>query len=137
MINFAVIYIAKILKELLYIFLESGIGGITRYGLGKWINGFHSTNFPFGTIVVNILACFVLGLVVGLADGRQIISYHGRLFWVIGFCGGFSTFSTFSHETLTLLQTGNHITNIIYIIVSVVICLLATFAGVFISSKVI
>ena len=124
------------LKELIYIFIGSGLGGLTRFGLGKWINNFLSTNFPFGTFIVNILACLVLGFVVGLADNRQIISPQTKLFWVVGFCGGFSTFSTFSNETLNLLQSGYHMTNIIYILTSVILCLTFTYFGLLIANKI-
>lgn len=122
--------------KFVYIFLGSGLGGLIRFGLGKWINSWHNSNFPFGTFVVNILACLVLGFVVGLADNRQLISTESKLFWVIGFCGGFSTFSTFSNETLTLYQSGNHIVNITYIVTSVIVCLVATYFGFALADKV-
>jgi CrcB protein len=122
--------------KFIYIFLGSGLGGLIRFGLGKWINSWHNSNFPFGTFVVNILACLVLGFVVGLADNRQLISTESKLFWVIGFCGGFSTFSTFSNETLTLYQSGNHIVNITYIVTSVIVCLVATYLGFAVADKV-
>jgi CrcB protein len=122
--------------KFVYIFLGSGLGGLIRFGLGRWINSWHNSNFPFGTFVVNILACLVLGFVVGLADNRQLISTESKLFWVIGFCGGFSTFSTFSNETLTLYQSGNHIVNITYIVTSVIVCLVATYLGFAVADKV-
>ena len=122
--------------KFIYIFLGSGLGGLIRFGLGKWINSWHNSNFPFGTFVVNILACLVLGFVVGLADNRQLISTESKLFWVIGFCGGFSTLSTFSNETLTLYQSGNHIVNITYIVTSVIVCLVATYLGFAVADKV-
>ena len=124
------------MKDVIYIFIGSGLGGLTRFGLSKWVNTFHSTNFPFGTFTVNILACFVLGFVIGLADTRQIISPQTKMFWVVGFCGGFSTFSTFSNETLTLLQTGNHATNFLYISLSVIVCLTVTFLGLTLANKI-
>lgn len=122
--------------KFVYIFLGSGLGGLIRFGLGRWINSWHNSNFPFGTFVVNILACLVLGFVVGLADNRQLISTESKLFWVIGFCGGFSTFSTFSNEALTLYQSDNHIVNITYIVTSVIVCLVATYLGFALADKV-
>jgi fluoride exporter len=124
------------MKEVIYIFVGSGLGGLTRFGIGRWINTFHSHAFPLGTLLVNLLACFILGFVIGLADNKQLISVQARLFWVVGFCGGFSTFSTFSSETLTLLQTGNHLTNIAYIFSSIVLCLLFTFIGLLVANKI-
>jgi CrcB protein len=124
------------MKEAFYIFAGSGLGGLTRYGLGRWINTLHTTSFPFGTFVVNVLACFILGFVVGLADERKLISSGSRMFWVIGFCGGFSTFSTFSHETLSLLMDGNHLINIVYTVTSILVCLIATYLGFVLANQV-
>lgn len=124
------------LKHAIYIFIGSGLGGIIRFGLGKWISSIHSTNFPLGTFIVNILACFIVGFVIGLADSKQIISASAKMFWVVGFCGGFSTFSTFSNETLNLLQTGNHTTSFLYIALSVIVCLTFTFLGLLIANKI-
>jgi CrcB protein len=73
------------LKHAIYIFIGSGLGGIIRFGLGKWISSIHSTNFPLGTFIVNILACFIVGFVIGLADSKQIISASAKMFWVVAF----------------------------------------------------
>ena len=124
------------MKELVFIFIGSGLGGITRYSLGKWITSLHNIQFPFETLVVNISACLLLGFIVGLADHKQMISDTTRLFWVVGFCGGFSTFSTFSSETLSLFQTSQTTSAIIYIFSSVLFCLTATFAGLLIAEKI-
>ena len=119
------------MREILFIFLGGGLGSIVRFALARWINTLHPYDFPFGTLVVNIVACFVLGLVVGLADHRQIISPAARLFWAAGFCGGFSTFSTFSHETLKLLQQGQSLAVFAYLTLSVFLCVSATFGGLY------
>ncbi len=124
------------MRELIYIFIGSGLGGLARFGFGKWINSFHSNEFPFGTFIVNILACFVLGFIVGFADNKQLISPQIRLFWIVGFCGGFSTFSTFGNETRLLLQNNNYSTGISYVLASIIICLLAIHFGLFLSSKI-
>lgn len=123
------------MKQLLIIFLGGGLGSITRFSLGKWINTQHTTPFPLGTFIINITACFVLGVIVGLADYKQILSPQAKLFWVVGFCGGFSTFSTFSNENLTLFQQGNNETMLIYIASSVIACLFATYFGLTIAQK--
>jgi CrcB protein len=117
------------MKTILLVFAGGGFGSITRYLLGKWIGSWNQ--FPLGTLIVNILACLVLGFVVGLADHKQIISPATRLFLVVGFCGGFSTFSTFSYETLQLLQGGLSMQAILYILFSVVLCLMATLGGLY------
>ena len=124
------------MKELIFIFLGSGLGGLTRYSLGKWINSLHNHHFPLGTLVVNIVACFALGFIIGLADHKQMFSATTRLFWAVGFCGGFSTFSAFSSETLTLFQQGHNTSLILYILASVLLCVTATFGGLVIAERI-
>jgi CrcB protein len=117
------------MQSFLFVFVGGGLGSVARYSLGRWINSLHTHHFPFGTLVANIVACFTLGLLIGLADHRQLFSPNTRLFWTVGFCGGFSTFSTFSHETLALIQGGFHISSIIYVIVSLLLCVAAIYLG--------
>lgn len=124
------------MKELLYVFIGGGLGSLARHLLGRWINVFYNHNFPLGTFAVNILACFTLGVIIGLADHKQILSPAERLFWAVGFCGGFSTFSTFSSETLTLFQQGQNSIMLLYIFLSVLLCLSATFGGLFIAERI-
>jgi CrcB protein len=73
---------------------------------------------------------------IGLADHKQLLSPATRLFWAVGFCGGFSTFSAFSSETLTLMQQGQNSTMLLYILLTVVVCLTATFGGLFIAQRI-
>ena len=119
------------IKSFLFVFIGGGLGSMVRFGLGNWINTLHTQQFPFGTLIVNILACFILGLVIGLADHKQLFSPATRLFWTAGFCGGFSTFSTFSNETLELLNGGFTLSVFLYIALSMLLCLAATFGGLY------
>lgn len=119
------------MKSLLLIFLGGGLGSVTRFSLGKWISSLHSHHFPWGTLVVNVVACFALGWIIGLADHKHIISPSARLFWTVGFCGGFSTFSTFSNETLYLLQSGFTASLVLYITLSLLLCVAAVFGGLY------
>lgn len=123
------------MKALLLVFVGGGIGSVLRYMLGKWINAFHSQQFPWGTLGVNVLACLLMGLLVGLADHKQLISPTARLFWTVGFCGGFSTFSAFSSETITLMQGAFHFSLLLYILASLVLCVGATYAGLWIGES--
>jgi CrcB protein len=123
------------MKSVLLVFLGGGLGSVIRYGLGKWINTWHSHHFPLSTLVVNVAACLFLGLIIGLADHRQIISADARLFWTIGFCGGFSTFSTFSNETLYLIQSGFTLSLLLYILSSLILCVAATFGGIYFGAR--
>ena len=119
------------MKNLFLVFLGGGLGSMIRFSLGRWVNALHNHHFPWGTLVVNIVACLILGFVIGLADHRQIISPPARLFWTVGFCGGFSTFSAFSNETLVLLQSGFNISLGLYVGLSLFLCVAATFGGLY------
>lgn len=114
------------MQVLLAIFLGSGLGGVTRYLISKAISANNTYAFPLGTLVVNFMACFILGCILGLGDK---VSANSRLLFATGFCGGFSTFSAFSGETLLLLQEGNYLQASLYILASVIVCIAATFFG--------
>lgn len=124
------------MKEIIAVFIGSGLGGLTRFGLGMWVDSWHNSHFPYGTFVVNVVACFALGFIIGLADHKQILSPTARLFLAVGFCGGFSTFSTFSIETLTLFQQGHNTSLILYTLGSILLCVTATFGGLLIAEKI-
>jgi fluoride exporter len=123
------------MQSLIIVFLGGGLGSVVRYALGKWVNGLHTQTFPWGTMTVNITACFILGLVVGLADHKQLMNTSSRLFWAVGFCGGFSTFSTFSHETIDLLQRGLSLSSLAYVTLSVVLCVAVTYLGIYMANN--
>ena len=123
------------MKELIAVFIGSGLGGLSRFTLGKWVDSWHHQPFPFGTLVVNVSACFILGFVIGLADHKQVLSPAARLFLAVGFCGGFSTFSTFSSETLTLFQQGQQWSSALYVLGSIIFCVTATFSGLWIADR--
>jgi CrcB protein len=123
------------MRNFLLVFLGGGLGSVIRYVLGKWVNALHQHQFPWGTLVANVVACLAVGFFIGLADHRQVISPSSRLFWVVGFCGGFSTFSTFSAETLRLVQSGFTSTSIGYVIASVALCVAATLVGLLLAEK--
>ncbi len=116
------------MKNFLLVFLGGGLGSAVRYGIARYI-ALYAWSFPLATLLANIAACFILGVIVGLADGRQLMTAQTRLFWAVGFCGGFSTFSTFSHETLQLITTGSQWSSALYVVGSVVLCLMAVFTG--------
>lgn len=105
------------------------MGSVLRFYLGKWMYRLHPLAFPLGTLAANVLACLALGTMIGVADQKNAMPAEMRLFWTVGFCGGFSTFSTFSQETLALLQGGFTLTAAGYVGVSLVLCVAAVFAG--------
>ena len=123
------------MKEVFAVFIGGGLGSITRFAIGKWVNTWHNFNFPFATLLVNVVACFALGLIIGLADHKQILNPTTRLFWAVGFCGGFSTFSAFSNDALSLLQQGHNSSLIVYVLGSMLLCVAATFIGLLIVQR--
>lgn len=117
------------MRILSLVFLGSGLGGVLRFALGRWVQAFVPVAFPLGTATVNVLACLVLGAAVGFAEARYPASAALRYFLVVGFCGGFSTFSAFSHESLVLLRSGDWPAHLVYVLGSLVLCWLAVAAG--------
>jgi CrcB protein len=114
------------MQQFLFVFLGGGLGSVCRYGIARLVPD--SANFFYGTFIVNVLSCLVLGVVLGLAL-KNSITMDARLFLVTGFCGGFSTFSAFSAETLQLLESGNYAASFNYIFWSVLICILCILLG--------
>ena len=116
------------MKALFYIFLGGGFGSVTRYLLSSFLNPL-SQFMPYGTLLSNILACFVLGIGTYLFNLKFPNQEFWRLAILIGFCGGFSTFSTFSNEVLGFLRDQNYTSMAIYTGISLVCCNLAIGLG--------
>jgi len=111
----------------LFVFLGGGLGSLLRYSVGRYLQPLLEADFPYGTLLVNVAASLVLGLVAGGIVGRQNETI--RLLVGVGFCGGLSTFSTFSADTLTLLQQGRFSAAFSNILGNVLLCLLASWTG--------
>jgi len=116
------------MQALLIVGAGSFVGGMLRYGISKWVQIKLLTTYPFGTFTVNIVGCLIIGLVMGMSE-RYNISSEWRLLLVTGFCGGFTTFSAFSIETMALLRDAQYLPAFLYIAGSVIIGVLAAFAG--------
>lgn len=97
------------MKTLFYIGTGSFIGGVARYLLSRLIQNHTVAGFPWGTFVVNVAGSFVIGLLYALFERGNVMDSDLRLFLTVGFCGGFTTFSTFVHENYLLIGTHNFI----------------------------
>lgn len=128
-LTFTVNYLSTMLKILLAIGSGSFLGGIARYLLSRGIQNSVISSFPFGTFWVNIIGCFLIGLFFGLSERGNLSNAELRMFLTVGFCGGFTTFSTFSNENISLLRDGSFLYFSIYAGLSVFVGLLATFGG--------
>lgn len=113
------------------VFLGGGLGSLCRYSISQYID---NSSFPWATLIANGLACFVLGLVIGYSS-RLGWPTHWKLLAATGFCGGFSTFSTFSKEALELAQQGVPWSAIGYVLLSLVVGLIALSVGLFLSNN--
>jgi fluoride exporter len=109
----------------------SALGGISRYGCSRWIATSFGETFPWGTMTVNVIGSFVIGFFATISgpDGRLIISPDIRIFVMVGFCGGYTTFSSFSLATLDLIRNRDFTEAGMNIVLSVVLCMTAVWLG--------
>ncbi len=117
------------LKNILFVLVGSAAGGSLRYITSLMIQSKNSTQFPLGTFLVNIIGCFVIGLVYAIAARNATTGSDIKLLLATGFCGGFTTFSAFAFENLELFKSGMHLTALTYIILSITLGILAVVLG--------
>ena len=116
-------------NNILLVGLGGGIGSILRYLCQKWINESYHHNFPLATFLVNISGCLLIGILYALGEKGNILSPQTRLLLVTGFCGGFTTFSTFAFENMNLLRIGDSFYFLLYAIGSVAVGIMAVYVG--------
>lgn len=116
------------IKDIILVGIGSGIGGICRYLISLAMNH-GGYGFPWGTFTVNVAGCLLIGILWGATSRIQSISPALLLFLMVGFCGGFTTFSTFSKESLALLQANHYLLFSLYTIGSVILCIIAVALG--------
>jgi len=117
------------MKHLLLVGLGGFIGSAARFLVSKLNLSWHFFSIPMGTLTVNVLGSFIIGIMVGISVKSDLISTDLRVFLMAGFCGGFTTFSSFSSENLMLMQNGQVFTVLIYTSLSILLGFLAVYLG--------
>ncbi|GAP72736.1 fluoride efflux transporter CrcB [Candidatus Symbiothrix dinenymphae] len=117
------------MKQILLVGLGGGVGSILRFLASKWLMQSDKCGFPWATFLVNVLGCLLIGLLIGWSQRHNALDADMRALLVAGFCGGFTTFSTFSLENVQLFQTGQYATLVLYISATLIIGLAAVYAG--------
>lgn len=119
------------LQNYIIVFIGAGIGGVFRYWLSGFVYKFLPPTFPYGTLSVNVLGSFIIGVVMYYFDANELISQQLRIFLTIGLCGGLTTFSTFSYETINFLKEREYL----YAGLNILLNLFLTLFVLFISYK--
>ena len=119
------------MKQLLYVFIGGGVGGALRFLVNKYASTL-SSFVPFPTLLVNVLGSFLIGLLVGFYS-KNTISHNQSLLLITGFCGGFTTFSTFALENAKYFENGNYTMALLYILLSLVIGVSFVFLGLYVA----
>lgn len=117
------------LKSILLVGFGGGIGSMARFLCQKYLYQLNPHPFPFGTLTVNILGCFLIGLFYGLSEKGNLLTPEWRILLTTGFCGGYTTFSSFAYENINLLKSNDFLYFGLYTGGSVILGITATFCG--------
>jgi len=114
-----------------YLLIGTGgfLGSVLRYWTSVNAYKIFGEKFPYGTFVVNVLGCLLIGFISEISENRFLISPEIRIFLMIGFLGGYTTFSTFGYETFMLVQDKDYVTAVANIFLSVIVCLASVWIG--------
>lgn len=124
------------MKQILAVAAGGALGSALRFWMSTWVHGIAGRGFPYGTLTVNVLGSFVMSLLCVLLIDKFNVSLEWRAALLTGVLGGFTTFSSFSMETLTLFEMGEPFKASLYILLSVAVCLAATWLGVVVARQI-
>lgn len=117
------------IKSILLVGIGGGLGSIIRYLTSVIANKYFHSIFPLATFITNIMGCFIIGVLLGVFDRQSLTNPDLKALLIIGFCGGYTTFSAFAAENIKMLQSGYLFTALIYVTTSVLLGLLAVWLG--------
>lgn len=123
------------MKQALLVFLGGGLGSVARYWISLKLNNFENA-IPYGTLMANILGSLIIGFILGYSSRTGLLNENHSLLIATGFCGGFTTFSTFAYENHLYIKSGDYFGLIPYIIVTFIVAVGAVFLGMYISKLV-
>lgn len=118
------------MKVLLIVGSGGFLGSISRYLVSLLVQKHIDSSFPLGTMLVNIIGCFFIGIIYALSEQSEVLSPEWRTFLAVGFCGGFTTFSSFAYENFAMLSLQDFLFSSLYIGLSLILGLIAVYLGV-------
>lgn len=122
------------MTNILLVGLGGFFGSASRYAISSWVHKLSNYHwFPYGTLAVNMIGCFVIGLLVGLSESKGILTHEAHLVLLVGFLGGFTTFSAFGNETILLLNNNQTAAALLNVGLQMIVCLSAAWLGHFVA----